>query len=82
MSDETTSTSGRTGTGLKKWIPITCAGRLVAIASFIIGIDDVFDARTAYSSETILSSCSKTSSFAGSDSTTASTTSWRSSSDQ
>ena len=46
-SDVTSSTSGSTGTGLKKWMPITCASRLVARASFMIGMLDVFDARTA-----------------------------------
>ena len=44
-----TSTSLSTGTGLKKCIPITCSGRFVAIASLMIGIDDVFVARIASS---------------------------------
>ena len=49
-SDVTTSTSLSTGTGLKKWMPMTDAGRLVAMASFMIGIDDVLEARMAPSS--------------------------------
>ena len=44
-SDDTSSTSGSTGTGLKKWMPMTCSGRLVAMASFMIGIDEVLEAR-------------------------------------
>ncbi len=39
--------ASRTGTGLKKWMPMTCSGRFVAMASFMIGIDDVLDARIA-----------------------------------
>ena len=46
-SEGTSSTRGSTGTGLKKWMPMTCSGRRVAMASFMIGIDDVFDASTA-----------------------------------
>ena len=57
------STRCCTGTGLKKWRPSTCSGRSVAIASFMIGIDDVFDARIASSSSTILSRFVNTSSF-------------------
>ena len=77
-SDVTTSTRLRTGTGLKKWMPITDAGRLVAMASFMIGMDEVLEARMASSSATTRSSRSNTASFTGSDSLTASTTSCRS----
>ena len=42
-----TSTSASIGTGLKKCMPTTCSGRDVAAASSVIGIEDVFDARTA-----------------------------------
>jgi hypothetical protein len=41
-----TSTSFSTGTGLKKCIPITRSGRSVTAASDVIGIEDVFEART------------------------------------
>ena len=44
MSVVTNSTSGRTGTGLKKCMPMTRSGRLVEMPSFMIGIDDVLDA--------------------------------------
>ena len=71
----TTSTSRSTGTGLKKWMPMTCSGRFVAIPSFITGIDDVFDARTACSSTTTWSSAANTSVLRRSSSITASTTS-------
>ncbi len=71
----TTSTSFSTGTGLKKWMPTTDSGRRVAMPSFMIGIDDVFDAKTASSVSTTLSSRPNTSAFSSSDSTTASTTS-------
>jgi hypothetical protein len=74
----TSSTSGSTGTGLKKWIPMTWLGRFVAMASFMIGIDEVFEARTASGSSTTLSRDWKTDTFSGSDSTTASMTSCRS----
>jgi hypothetical protein len=43
----TISTSFSTGTGLKKCIPITRSGRSVTEASEVIGIEDVFEARTA-----------------------------------
>ena len=78
--DGMSSTSRMTGTGLKKCRPSTCSGRSVAIASFMIGIDDVFDARIAWSSTTILPRLRNTSSFSSSNSRTASTTSWRSAS--
>jgi hypothetical protein len=42
-----TSTSASTGTGLKKCMPITCAGREVTAASSVMGIEDVFEARIA-----------------------------------
>ena len=43
----TTSTSAMTGTGLKKCMPITCAGRLVSAAIFVIEMEEVFVARIA-----------------------------------
>lgn len=45
------STSFITGTGLKKCIPITCWGRLVTAAIFVIEIDEVFDARIAWGAQ-------------------------------
>ena len=41
----TTSTSGITGTGLKKCIPISRSGRFVAAAISEMVSDDVFDAK-------------------------------------
>ena len=76
----TSSTSRRTGTGLKKWIPTTCSGRAVAIPSFMIGIELVFVARIAWGSVTTLSRPRKTSTFSASSSITASMTNWRSAS--
>ena len=58
-SEVTSSTSRRTGTGLKKWMPTTCWGRPVTIASFMIGIDEVLVASTASGSSTIRSSSPK-----------------------
>ena len=77
-SEVTISTRRSTGTGLKKCMPITAPGRRVAMASFMIGIDDVFEARIASGASTTLSRRRNTSIFAGSSSTTASMTSWRS----
>jgi hypothetical protein len=37
--DVTSSTRRNTGTGLKKWMPMTCSGRWVAMPSFMIGIE-------------------------------------------
>jgi hypothetical protein len=77
-----TSTSGRTGTGLKKCIPITCSGRDVAAASSVIGIDDVFEARiasagsavsAARNSSFLVSACSTIASIRRSASTSPST---------
>ena len=48
----TISTSAMTGTGLKKCMPSTRSGCLVALASRITGIDEVLVARIA-SAETI-----------------------------
>ena len=76
-SDDTSSTRVSTGTGLKKCRPTTCSGRRVAMASFMMGMADVLDARMA-SSATTLSRVANTSSLSGSDSDTASSTSWRS----
>ncbi len=36
-----------TGTGFMKCMPITLSGRFVALASSVIEIEDVFDARIA-----------------------------------
>src|SRR5215510_9320001 len=72
------STRCCTGTGLKKWRPSTCCGRSVAMPSFMIGIDDVFDARIASGDSMILSRLANTSSFSCSDSMIASTTRSRS----
>ena len=79
-SDGTSSTSGSTVTGLKKWIPMTCSGRFVAIPSFMIGIDEVLEASTASGAETTLSSVRNSSTFMSSISGTASTTISRSAS--
>ncbi len=46
-SPRITSTSWRTGTGLKKCMPMTRSGRFVAAARLVIGMDDVFEARIA-----------------------------------
>ena len=77
-SEVTTSTRRSTGTGLKKWMPITCSGRVVAMPSFMIGMEEVLDARITSSRATTLSSAAKTSVFSASSSTTASTTRSRS----
>ena len=66
--DGISSTRRITGTGLKKCSPTTCSGRPLATASFMIGIDDVFDARIASSSMTILPRLRNTSSFSSSNS--------------
>src|ERR671935_2700522 len=49
----TTSTSFISGTGLKKCIPKTCAGRLVAAAMAVTLHEDVLDARTACGGESL-----------------------------
>src|SRR3989475_4257361 len=46
-SQRTTSTSGMTGTGFMKCIPITCAGRLVWAAIAVMEIEEVLLARIA-----------------------------------
>ena len=71
MIERTTSTSGSTGTGLKKCRPITRPGCEVSAPSFMIGTDDVFEARNCASGR-ISSSRLKTSRFSASSSTTAS----------
>ena len=76
--DVTSSTSRSTGAGLKKWRPTTCSGREVAMASFMMGMDDVFDARMAFGSVMTLSSWPNSSAFVCSSSTIASTTNSRS----
>ena len=74
----TSSTSGSTGTGLKKCRPSTRCGFLVAAAIFMIGMLDVFDASTAFGSSMTASSSEKISALTASSSMTASITSWRS----
>ena len=71
MIERTTSTSGSTGTGLKKCRPITRPGCDVSAPSFMIGTDDVFEARN-WASGRISSSRLKTSRFSASSSITAS----------
>ena len=73
-TDGMTSTSFITGAGLKKWRPITCSGRPVAMAISMIGMDDVLVASTASGEVTASSSTAKISAFRSNDSTTASTT--------
>src|SRR2546430_1738924 len=46
-SPRTTSTSGMTGTGFMKCIPITCAGRLVWAAIAVMEMEEVLLARIA-----------------------------------
>ena len=74
----TSSTSGSTGTGLKKCMPITRRGRAVHVPSFMIGMEEVFEARTASGSVTTSSSSRNTAVLAASSSTIASITNWRS----
>src|SRR5450631_866790 len=76
----TSSTSESTGTGLKKCTPRTWLGREVATASFMIGIEEVFEASTAWGEVTIWSSRLKRATLALSSSRIASTTSSRSAS--
>ncbi len=71
-SDGTSSTSFSTGTGLKKWTPRTFSGRRVAIAIFMIGIEEVLLARIASGLSTILSSRPNTSTLSASRSMIAS----------
>ncbi len=52
MIERTTSTSGSTGTGLKKCRPSTRSGFDVPAPSFMIGTDDVFEARNSASGST------------------------------
>ena len=77
-SDDTNSTRGSTGTGLKKCRPTTCSGRRVTIPNFIIGIDDVLEAKMAWGSSTVSSSERNIAVFKSSASVTASITSCRS----
>ena len=49
MIERTTSTSGSTGTGLKKCRPSTRSGCAVSAPSFMIGTDEVFEARNSAS---------------------------------
>jgi hypothetical protein len=52
MIERTTSTSGSTGTGLKKCRPMTRSGCRVSAPSFMIGTEDVFEARNSASGST------------------------------
>ena len=79
-SEGTSSTSWSTGTGLKKCTPITWVGREVTTPSFMIGIDEVLDARIASGAATTVSSRRNRSTLAVSSSTIASTTTSRSAS--
>ena len=47
LAPRITSTSGIRRTGLKKCMPQNRSGRLSPLASFVIGIVEVFDARIA-----------------------------------
>ena len=71
----TSSTSGSTGTGLKKCRPSTRPGFSVAAAIFMMGMLDVFDASTASGSVMSLSSSAKILPLTASSSMTASMTS-------
>ena len=71
MIEVTSSTSGRTGTGLKKCMPSTRPGCLVPAPSFMIGTDEVFEARN-FASGSSSSSRLNTSRLSCSFSTTAS----------
>ena len=71
MIERTSSTSGSTGTGLKKCMPSTRSGFEVSAASFMIGTEEVFDARNSASGR-IASSLRNSSRLACSFSTTAS----------
>src|SRR5579862_69625 len=71
------STRSSTGAGLKKWRPMTCGARLVAMASFMIGIEDVLDARMA-SRPAIVSRAASTPALASAPSRMASMTNSRS----
>ena len=74
-----TSTSRSTGTGLKKCIPMTCSGRFVAMASLMIGIDEVLVAKIAWGSlDDRVEAAGRPRSFRSSSSATASITSSRS----
>ncbi|CPY67701.1 Uncharacterised protein [Mycobacteroides abscessus] len=75
---EINSTSGSTGTGLKKCSPSTRPGFLVAAAIFMIGMLEVLDASTASGSVITSSSLAKIEDLMDSSSMTASMTSWRS----
>src|SRR6516165_9016964 len=74
----TNSTSGSTGTGLKKCRPSTRCGFPVAAAIFMIGMLEVLDASTDSGSVTTRSSSAKICALTASSSTTASITSCRS----
>src|SRR5581483_5328616 len=69
----TTSTSPIIGAGLKKWMPTTCPGRLVATAMSTTGSVDVLVARMAWGAQ-IRSRVEKSSFLTARSSTTDSTT--------
>src|SRR3954454_5634122 len=73
-----TSSSGMTCAGLKKCSPMKRLGRRVTTAWSITASDEVFVARTAFSSLTIRSSSFHSSIFSGRLSVIASITSWQS----
>jgi hypothetical protein len=52
MIERTTSTRGSTGTGLKKCSPSTRSGRRVPAPSFMIGTEEVLEARNSASGRT------------------------------
>jgi hypothetical protein len=69
----TISTSGSTGTGLKKWSPRKRSGLREARPNVEIEIEDVFEATIA-DGGTIFASCSNSETFASGFSTIASMT--------
>ena len=69
----TISTSAITGTGLKKCMPITCAGRRVSAPSLVMDMEDVLLARMALPAR-MRSSARKISAFTSKRSDAASTT--------
>jgi hypothetical protein len=74
MTVVTISTRPMTGTGLKKWRPITRSGRVVAAAMRVIGIEEVLEARIESAGATV-SRSAKICFFSSSSSLAASITS-------
>jgi hypothetical protein len=62
LNPRMTSTNFMMGTGFMKCIPMTCEGRFVAAAIFVMEIEDVFDARMQWAGAAA-SSCSNIFSF-------------------